>query len=86
MIYDWYKILNRAEFLATGLPSRTVELILGDLGLKEILVTIGNYFSITYDDVMLSIELDGKNPFEFEDRAIYVDAADDVWLGIKNED
>jgi hypothetical protein len=81
MTYDWYKIINRAEFEATGLPSRTVEVVLSGIGLKEVLVTKGNFFSLTYDGIMLSLSMGGKNPFPFDDMAVYEDPAGDVWLG-----
>lgn len=83
MIFNWYKVINRAEFLATGLVSREVEVILEGIGLKTILVTVGNLFSITVDEVMLSIDLlEDANPFVFDERAVYVDANDDVWYGV----
>jgi hypothetical protein len=81
MNFDWYKVINRAEFLETGLVSRELELELEDRGSKTFLVTVGNYFSISFDEVMLSINMAEDNPFVFEDRAIYLDANDDVWVG-----
>ncbi len=84
MIFDWYKVINKPEFEATGLVSRELEVVLQGVGAKKILVTIGNYFSITIDDVMLSIGigLPDANPFVFEDRAIYLDDDGDVWYGV----
>lgn len=87
MTYDWYKIINKTEFEATGLISRDVEIVLGELGLKTVLVTNANYFSLTYEGVMLSLNMTGVNPFEFEDMAIFLDdATGDVYLGFLNED
>lgn len=87
MTFDWYKVINKAEFEATGLVSREVELILEGVGVKTVLVTMGNLLSITVDEVMLSFGLTEDNPFIFEERAIFVDANSDVWYGIKvNED
>ena len=82
MVFDWYKIFNNAAFLATGLVSRTYTVDLQGIGQKEILATRGNLTSIVYDDVMLSINLNSKNPFIFENRAVYMDESNDVWLGI----
>lgn len=81
MIYKWYKIINKPEFEATGLVSRTVTLILEGIGLRSVLVTNGNFFSVTYEDTMLSLSADGHNPFEFNGLALYLDSAGDVWLG-----
>ncbi len=86
MIYDWYKIINLAEFEALDLVSRNLELILGNIGLANVLVTKGNMVSILYNGIFLSIGLNDESPFEFEGHAVYLDANDDVWLGILNED
>lgn len=85
MIYDWYKIINRAEFLAAELVSKEVELILEGIGQRTILVTKGNLVSIVYEGVMLSIGLTEANPFAFDGHAVYLDADDNIWLGIEVE-
>lgn len=86
MTYDWYKIINRAEFIATGLVSREVELVLEGVGVRTVMVTVGRNFSIIYEGVMLSLGITDANPFAFDGHAIYVDAAtDDVYLGIEVE-
>lgn len=82
MIYDWYKVFNLTEFEATSLVSRTVSLILADIGQKTFLITKGNAVSLTVDGVMLALNLNTKNPFEFDDRAIYIDENDDVFYGV----
>ncbi len=86
MTYDVFKIINLDEFNATGLVSRKVEGLFGELGLKEVLVTKGNMVSMLYEGIFLSLNLNDKNPFEFEDHAIFVDPDNDLWLGIKSED
>ena len=82
MIYRWFKIFNRTEFLALGLVSRTYTWVLSELGEKSILVTHGNLLGITYEGVYLPIGLSSKNPFEFDGHAVYVSSSDDVYLGI----
>lgn len=86
MEYNWYKIFNLAEFQASELTSKQLTYELEDLGIKNILVTKGNLISILFDDVFLSVDLTGNNPFEFEDRAIYRDGNSDIWVGVKIED
>lgn len=82
MIYKWYWIFNRDVFLATGLVSKTYTVILDDQpGQKDFLVTQGETIGITFEGIFVALELNGKNPFEFDDRAIYVDANQDVWFG-----
>ena len=82
----WFNLFNLSDFQAEDLVSRTLKFSLGSYGVKEILVTIGNNVNILYDGVFLSLNLNDKNPFVFEDRAIFIDDNNDVWLGIKNED
>lgn len=83
MIYDWYRILNVADFEADGVPSRELVLELTALGQKTVVVTKGNFISILYNDIFLTVDLNGQNPFEFEDHAAYVDGSGDLFLGIK---
>lgn len=80
--YNWWKIFNLADWLATGLVSRTLTLEFDSLGQKTLLITNGNYTSVLFDDVFLSLSLNDKNPFEFGGRAIYLDVNEDVWVGI----
>ena len=82
MIYDWYLIFNRADFLNLGLPSRTYTQVLEGVGQKDILATSGELCGMLYEGVFLPVGLNSKNPFEFEDHAVYVDENEDVWLGI----
>lgn len=83
MIFDWWKIFNLLEFETAGLVSRTYTLELQDLGVKDIMVTKGNYVSILYEGVFLSLNMNAANPFTFEGHAIYIDGNNDVYLGIE---
>ena len=83
MTYDWYRIVNKEEFEATGLVSREVDFILEGVGLKTFLITVGNLFSLTVDDVMMSVGVTDDNPFAFGERAIALDNDGWVWWGIK---
>ncbi len=81
--FNFYKIINKAEFEATGLKSREVTVILEGLGQKTVLVAHQMLFSLIYDGVILPVDLEGaSNPFEFGGYAAYLDSADDVWLGV----
>lgn len=81
-MFTWFKIFNRTEFDALGLVSKTYTLNLEGIGQKDILVTKGISYGMLYDDVFLSLALNDLNPFEFEDRAIYIDGFNDVFLGV----
>lgn len=85
MIYDWYKIANKSDLDSASLVSKEVDAILDGVGQKKILVTKGNLYSILVDGVFLSIGLNDQNPFAFEGYAAYMDANEDIWLGIEVE-
>lgn len=81
MNYNWYKIFNLTEWLATGLTSRTVKAFLDGKGEKEFLITQGNETGVTVDEVFLTVKLEGKNPYTRDGMAVFVDANQDVWVG-----
>lgn len=81
MIYTWFRIFNKDEFEALDIPSKQYEMELQDRGLKTILVTKGNLISVLIDDVLLSLNLNDKNPFEFEGMALYLKGNGDVFVG-----
>ncbi len=80
--YDAYKIINLDDFNDLELVSRKLSIVLGTLGLVDILVTKGNLVSLFYDGVFLSLNLNDKNPFEFEGKAIFIDPDNNIWLGL----
>jgi hypothetical protein len=83
-MYNWYRIFNLTEFLATDLVSRTYTLILEELGEKQVLVTRSNLNSILYEGVFLPINLADANPFAMDGHAVFLDSAtQDVYLGIE---
>lgn len=83
MTYSWFVIFNTVEFEALGLVSKTYSLNLQNLGIKDFLVTLGNNYGITYNDVFLSLNLNDNNPFEFDGYAIYFDTtSNNVLFGI----
>ena len=85
-IYTWFKIFNKVEFEALGLVSKTYTWDLEGIGLKDILVTKGEGIGMLYDGVFLPLQLNDLNPFALDHRAIYIDANNDVYLGIEVED
>jgi hypothetical protein len=81
MNYNWFKIFNKNEFISSGLVSRTYTLDLEGIGQQDVLATRGESIGVTHDGVFLILELNGENPFKFDDKAVYVDANNDVYLG-----
>lgn len=83
MIFDWFKIINLDDFQDTGLPSQQVTAVFGSkLGLQTAIVTQGNTVSVLFDGIYLSLNLNSKNPFVFENHAIFLDANGDIWCGV----
>ncbi len=84
MTGNYYRIFNQDDFLALELPSMEYEVILQGVGLKTILVTLGNYVSMLYEGVFLPVNLNDRNPFVFEGHSVFIDSQNDVWLGIED--
>jgi hypothetical protein len=83
MNVNWYNIINKDDFLALDLPSKEITVFLTGIGQRTILITSGEKVSVLYNDVFLSLELNGKNPFEFDGHAVYLDSNNDIWLGVE---
>lgn len=77
---NWYNLFNLTEFEGTELVSKEIDVNLVGIGQKTILVTKGFSVGITYDDVFLTLGL--GNPFPFGNHSVYVDANQNVWLGV----
>lgn len=84
MSYSAYLIFNKTEFEALQLGSKTYTVNLPNLGQKDVLVTSGNLLSLTFEGVMLSINLNSKNPFFKDGYAAFLDESNDVYLGIED--
>lgn len=85
-MFTWYYIFNTDEFDALDIPSQSLTLILGDIGSQEVTIFKGNFYGIKFDDVLLCVNVNDRNPFQFEGYAIYLDDENNIWLGIEIED
>ena len=81
MTYEWYKIMALTEFIESELPSRLVPVTFPD-GVKDVLVTRGEVVSILFEDVFITVGLNGENPAEWEGYAVFYDEDDFLWIGI----
>jgi hypothetical protein len=86
MIYDWYKLFNKTEWLASGLVQRSVLVQLEDRGRVQYSISQGNTTAVLYGDAFLPAELLAYNPYVQETVAVYLDANNDVWLGFEVEE
>lgn len=84
--YSWFKIFDYDDFDSTELPSRTYSVYLTGLGLKNILVTKGNYIGMVVDDNFLCLEVNARSPFYFNSKAIFKNSLGEVYYGVLNED
>lgn len=82
MTFSWYKIFNLNEFLAAGLVQQTYTVELDDRGQFDILVVKGAFVSMIFHGILLPIQFNSENPFEFEDHAVYIYPSGNVFLGI----
>ena len=80
--YTWYKIFNKDDFDALGLPSVEYTVIFEGIGEKTIVAFQGNRLSVLFDDIFLTVNLNSNNPFELDSRGVYIDANNDVYVGI----
>lgn len=83
MIYNWYKIFSLTEFLAEEITSRELILLLESIGRTTILISRGNLVSMTYNDVYLPVNFLENHTYIDSGVASYVDADNNVWLGIE---
>lgn len=84
MTWQWYKLFQLDQFLATGLASRTIIAVLEGRGRATITINRGCLVSITYLDTYLPVKLLGMNPYIDEGRASFIDSENNVWLGIES--
>jgi hypothetical protein len=82
----WYRLVNRQDFIDTGLPSFEAKVNLESIGETTVIVTRGVGVSLFFQDAFLPVNLNGKNPFRFGLHSVYVDQNDDLWLGVIGED
>lgn len=83
MTFNWYKIINREDFEDSGLVSKELEVLLEGVGVVDVMVTKGRFYSLIYNGVILSLGVTEANPFIFDGYAVYLDANQDMWLGIE---
>ncbi len=81
MTLKWFKVFNKTVLDATGLVSRTATFTFDQIGDVTLTIFKANYYSIIVDDVFLSLNMSDNSPFVFENRGIYIDANQDIWIG-----
>ncbi len=81
MILNWFKVFNLDDFEDTELVRHTETFALKDIGDVDVSILDGNLTSVVFDDVILSVNLNEKNPFVFEEHGVYLDENNDIWIG-----
>lgn len=83
--FSWYLICNANEFYSMNLFSKEFTVNLEGIGVKTVIVYRGQNLSIEYEGVLLSVSLNGRNPFVFDGFAVYINSFDNVFLGVPVE-
>lgn len=86
MTYDWYNVINYQDFVDADIPSRVLKRYLTGIGQKDIMIVRGSMVGVVYEGVLLPVQFQGKNPFEFDGYAVYINEEDDILLGIAVEE
>lgn len=78
----WYKIGNVDEFEKKGVPQIEITAELEELGQVDIVLIFGFNVSVIFQGEMLTIGLNGRNPFFKEKASAYIDPETrDLWVG-----
>lgn len=83
MGFTWFKVFNKEEFEAKDVPSENVTMIFEGKGQKSFMITKGDSVSIVIDGVMLPVKFANKNPWSDSGFAVFLDDAQDVYLGFE---
>ena len=78
----WYKIGNVDEFEKKGVPQIEITVELEELGQVDIVLIFGFNVSVIFQGEMLTIGLNGRNPFFKEKASAYIDPKTrNLWVG-----
>lgn len=79
---NWYKIGNVDEFEKKNVPQIELQAEFDDLGLVDIVLIFGFNFSVIFNGQMLTIGLNGRNPFNKDKTYAYIHPQTrDLWVG-----
>lgn len=76
-------LFDLAEFVATGLVTRTLDVQAEGRGEIEITITSGNTVAITHEGTMLPVNFLGQNPYARDGKLVFLDIQGKVWLGFE---
>lgn len=78
----WYKIGNVDEFEKKGVPQIEITAELEELGQVDIVLIFGFSMSVIFQGEILTIGLNGRNPFFKEKASAYIEPKTrDLWVG-----
>ena len=81
---SWFNIYNKTTFEAEDLVSKDLLINMDEFGENKVLLTKGNRIGLAFDGNFLYLD-DDENPFLFADHLLYLDDANDIWLGILSD-
>ncbi len=83
MRFDWFKLFNLTEWIATGLVAQSLTVNLEGKGRTTFEITQGNTTGIRLAsaEVFLPVAFLENNPYIQDGYAVYLDDANDVYFG-----
>lgn len=85
-VFEWFYIFNLDEFLSKDIPIFQASVIFEGYGEKTVTITRGAETGVMIDDVFMILNMNGRNPFRYGERALLLDDDGDVWIGIYKPD
>lgn len=84
-MFNWFEIADYQEILDMEEPCLEFEADFEGIGLKKIQINRGYGVCVTYDGVMLMLNLNNRNPFSFDGLSIWLNNGK-IILGIEDEE
>lgn len=85
MSWNYWKIYTVKEFEVQNVPQVTIRRDLDTIGTVEISFFKGFNLSVLFQGVILTPNLNGRNPFYKNGVAAYIDEKGQIWVGKENE-
>lgn len=85
MSWNYWKVYTVKKFEVQNVPQVTITRDLDTLGTVEISFFQGFNLSVLFQEVILTPNLNDRNPFYKNGVAAYIDEKGQIWVGKKNE-
>lgn len=86
MSWNYWNVYTVEKFEVQNVPQVTITRDLDTLGIVEISFFKGFNLSVLFQGVILTPNLNDRNPFYKNGVAAYIDEKGQIWVGKENED